>query len=186
MSDIFVKLEDGKLVYPPLNKGNTINYGICEELLRADGYKLFIEGTKEEGKLYHESFEETEDSITQVFTEFTEEEYEEEAIRKAQEERARKDRMSLTPADVERALYRAEKKDFEDLKVLIAQALPSVDMKELSIEFRAKDFYRGAMANGMRLFDVVGALLGYTPDDMDYLFEHKELPEKEEPEEEEE
>ena len=26
--------------------------------------------------------------------------------------------MSLTPADLERALYRAEKKDFEDLKVL--------------------------------------------------------------------
>jgi hypothetical protein len=32
------------------------------------------------------------------------------------------------------------------------------------------------MANGMRLFDVVGQLLGYTSDDMDYLFEHKELP----------
>lgn len=30
-----------------------------------------------------------------------------------------------------------------------------------------------------RLFDVVGNLLGYTSDDMDYLFEHKELPEQE-------
>ena len=66
--------------------------------------------------------------------------------------------------------------DFEDLKALIAQRLPSVDIKGLAIEFRAKDFYRGAVANGLRLFDVVGQLLGYTPADMDYLFSHKELP----------
>jgi hypothetical protein len=71
--------------------------------------------------------------------------------------------------------------DFEDLKALIVQALPTVDIKGLSIEFRAKDFYRGAMANGIRLFDVVGALLGYSSEDMDYLFENKELPEKQEP-----
>ena len=96
-------------------------------------------------------------------------------------ERQRLDALTLTPADVERALYKAKQMDFEDLKALIVQALPTVDIKALSIEFRAKDFYRGAMAGGMRLFDVVGALLGYTPDDMDYLFENKELPEKEEP-----
>ena len=106
--------------------------------------------------------------------------------------------------------------DFEDLKALIAQQIPQVDIKGLSIEFRAKDFYRGAMAvlqddktnddktisslqndansesgnndtnlttqrlndltSGIRLFDVVGALLGYTTEDMDYLFINKELP----------
>ena len=104
----------------------------------------------------------------------------------AVKERERKDAMTLTPADVERALYKAKQMDFDDLKALIAQALPTVDIKALSIEFRAKDFYRGAVANGMRLFDAVGALIGYTPDDMDYLFEHKELPKKEEPVEEEE
>ena len=71
---------------------------------------------------------------------------------------------------------RAKGMDFDDLKALIAQQIPQVDIKGLSIEFRAKDFYRGAMAGGMRLFDVVGALLGYTTQDMDYLFEHKELP----------
>lgn len=98
---------------------------------------------------------------------------------KEREERERKDAMTLTPADVERALYKAKEMDFEDLKALIVQALPTVDIKALSIEFRAKDFYRGAVANGMRLFDVVAPLIGYTPDDMDYLFVHKELPEKE-------
>lgn len=94
----------------------------------------------------------------------------------AQRERQRLDALTLTPADVERALYRAKGMDFEDLKALIAQQIPSIDIKGLAIEFRAKDFYRGAEANGMRLFDVVGQLLGYTPQDMDYLFEHKELP----------
>ena len=93
--------------------------------------------------------------------------------------RAEKDQLTLTPADVERALYSAKGMDFEDLKALIVQALPQVDIKALSIEFRARDFYRGAMANGIRLFDTIGALLGYTPADMDYLFEHKELPIKE-------
>lgn len=97
-------------------------------------------------------------------------------------ERQRLDALTLTPADVERALYKAKQMDFEDLKALIAQTLPQVDIKGLAIEFRAKDFYRGAEANGMRLFDVVGALLGYTPEDMDCLFENKELPVKPEPE----
>ena len=95
---------------------------------------------------------------------------------KAQQERQRLDQLSLTPADVERALYKEKQMDFDDLKALIVQALPTIDVKALSIEFRAKDFYRGAEFNGVRLFDTVGALLGYTPDDMDYLFEHKELP----------
>lgn len=99
---------------------------------------------------------------------------------KKQKERQRLDALTLTPSDVERALYRAKQMDFEDLKTLIATQLPSVDIKGLAIEFRAKDFYRGAMANGIRLFDVVGQLLGYTSKDMDYLFEHKELPGMEE------
>jgi hypothetical protein len=90
------------------------------------------------------------------------------------------DQLTLTPADVERALYKAKGMDFEDLKALITQSLPQVDIKGLSIEFRAKDFYRGATAGGMRLFDVVGALLGYSTEDMDYLFEHGQLPTQQE------
>lgn len=93
--------------------------------------------------------------------------------------RAEKDQMTLTPADVERALYKAEQMDFDDLKAFIHARLPQVDIKALSIEFRARDFYRGAMANGIRLFDTIGQLLGYkVPEDMDHLFEHKELPVK--------
>ena len=105
----------------------------------------------------------------------------EEAEQKEQQkERERLNSLYLTPADVERALYKAKGMDFEDLKALISEKAPQIDMKALAIEFRANNFYRGVEVNGMRLIDVVGALLGYTPDDMDYLFENKELPEKEE------
>lgn len=93
-----------------------------------------------------------------------------------QKERQRLDALTLTPADVERALYKEKQMDFDDLKALIHTQLPQIDIKGLAIEFRAKDFYRGATANGVRLFDVVGQLLGYTSADMDYLFENKELP----------
>ena len=97
----------------------------------------------------------------------------------AQKERERLDALTLTPADVERALYKAKGMDFEDLKALIAQQAPQIDMKGLAIEFRANNFYRGVVVGGIRLIDTVGALLGYTPKDMDYLFEHKELPQEE-------
>lgn len=100
---------------------------------------------------------------------------------KRRKHRQELDALTLTPADVERALYKAKGMDFDDLKALITAQIPSIDIKGLSIEFRAKDFYRGAEAGGMRLFDVVGQLLGYTSDDMDYLFTHKELPTGETP-----
>lgn len=102
--------------------------------------------------------------------------------------REEKDQMTLTPSDVERALYYSElKMDFDDLKTFIHEKLPNIDIKGLGIEFRAKDFYRGAIdkSSGIRIFDAVGALLGYSSDDMDYLFIHKELPSKEEEESEE-
>lgn len=87
------------------------------------------------------------------------------------------DRLTLTPADVERALYKSKGMDFDDLKALIAEKIPNIDLKGLAIEFRAKDFFRGATANGIRLIDAIGTQLGYTPDDMDYLFQNGELPE---------
>ena len=90
------------------------------------------------------------------------------------------DNLSLTPADVERALYRAKGLDFEDLKALIVKKMPAIDIKRLAIEFRAKDFYRGAkLSDGTRLIDTAGALFGYTQEDMDHLFINKELPDNE-------
>lgn len=100
-------------------------------------------------------------------------EWEEEQARK---ERERLDGLALTPSDVERALYKAKGMDFDDLKALIAQQAPQLDLKALAIEFRANNFYRGVTIGEMRLIDAVGAMLGYSPEDMDYLFLHKELP----------
>lgn len=95
----------------------------------------------------------------------------------ADEKRARLDMLSLTPSDVERALYAAKDMDFTDLQALIAQKIPTIDAKGLAIEFRASMFYRGAtLKDGTRLFDAIGALLGYTVSDIDYLFVNKKLP----------
>lgn len=102
---------------------------------------------------------------------------------KQEQERQRRDFLVLTPSDVERALYYSPlQMDFDDLKALIAEQAPQIDLKGLAIEFRANNFYRGAVdKNGNRIIDMVGAVLGYTPGDMDYLFEHKQLPVHEEP-----
>jgi hypothetical protein len=100
---------------------------------------------------------------------------------KEQQERQRLDNLTLTPSDVERALYYRLGMDFDDLKALIQEQAPTIDMKGLAIEFRANNFYRGAVdKNGNRIVDMIGLLLGYNSNDMDYLFENKELPEKEE------
>lgn len=96
--------------------------------------------------------------------------------KQAQKERMELDNLTLTPSDVERALYKAKGMDFDDLKALIAQQAPQLDLKALAIEFRANNFYRGVTIGNMRLIDAVGAMLGYSPEDMDYLFIHKELP----------
>lgn len=174
---MYVKLIDGKIEEAPVNKDGICNYNLDIDRMIADGYKLFIPATppsETEIRMYHYEYVENEDNITEVVVyDETEEEAQE---RIARVERERLDALTLTPADVERALYKEKQMDFEDLKTLIAQQIPAIDTKALSIEFRAKDFYRGAMYGEMRLFDVVGALLGYTPADMDYLFEHKELP----------
>lgn len=168
--DLYAILKDNDLQFAPVNKGNICNYNTCVELMIADGYKLYVEGTREPDKKYHESFEETDTEIRKVYTEFTPEEYE-------AEKRLENDRLTLTPSDVERALYYGIGLDFEDLKGLIAEKIPSADIKALSIEFRAKDFYRGAVdKDGNRIVDMVGSLLGLSSDELDYLFLHKELP----------
>ena len=108
---------------------------------------------------------------------------EEKEAKEAQKERQRIDRIILTPSDVERALYYSPlQMDFDDLKAFIAEKAPQIDLKGLAIEFRANNFYRGAVdKDGNRIIDMVGAILGYTPEDMDYLFKNKQLPVHEEP-----
>ena len=51
--DRYAILKEGRPEFAPVNKGNISNYNLCPELMIADGYKLYEEGIKETGKLYH-------------------------------------------------------------------------------------------------------------------------------------
>lgn len=98
---------------------------------------------------------------------FTEEEI-------AQEERERLDNLSLTKADVERAIYADKGMDFDDLIEYVKVHAPTIDIKALKIELGANNFFRKHP-----YINQLGELLGYTSDDLNYLFENKVLPIKE-------
>lgn len=85
----------------------------------------------------------------------------------AQKERERIAQLSLTKRDVFLALYKDKGITPEQIKAQITNP-------EALIEFEyASSYYRGNP-----LIDVIGQTLGYTSEQLDYLFEHKELPEE--------
>lgn len=85
----------------------------------------------------------------------------------AQAERNRLDMLSLTKREVFLALYKDKGLTPEQLRTQISDP-------EALIEFDfANDYYRGNP-----LINQIGEMLGYTTDDLDYLFENKELPPK--------
>ena len=79
--------------------------------------------------------------------------------------------LSLTAADVERALYKAKGMDFDDIIALCeAQPLnegeaPAIDVKALKIELKANNFYRGNP-----YINAVGSLLGLSKEQLDEFF----------------
>ncbi len=85
-------------------------------------------------------------------------------------ERERIDMLSLTAADVERAIYKAKGLDFEDILEQLgsyaAEQLGGLDLKALKIELKANNFYRGNP-----YIEQVGALLGFTSEMLDEFFE---------------
>lgn len=86
---------------------------------------------------------------------------------KAQEEAERIAMLNLTAADVERAIYKACGKDFEDIIAVIEQAKESgIDIKALKIELKANNFYRGNP-----YIDAVGTILGFTNEQLDKFFD---------------
>lgn len=92
---------------------------------------------------------------------------------KAKEERDRIDALCLTRSDVERAIYADKGMDFDDLIEYVKTNVPAMDVKALKIELRANNFYRKHP-----YINQLGTVLGYTSDDLDYLFQNKTLPEK--------
>lgn len=90
------------------------------------------------------------------------ENYEEE---KAQKERQRLDMLSLTKREVFLALYK-------DKGITPDQLRAQIQDTEALIEFDyANDYFRGNP-----LINSIGAMLGYTPSELDYLFEYKNFP----------
>ena len=97
--------------------------------------------------------------------------YTEEEI--AQKEKERIAKLFLTGADVERGIYQAIGKDFEDIIELVetlifaeAPQVANIDLKALKIELKANNFYRGNP-----YVSAVGTLLGFTDEMLDKFFE---------------
>lgn len=82
----------------------------------------------------------------------------------AERERNRLDQLSLTKREVFLALYR-------DKGITPEQIKAQITSPEALIEFEyANDYFRGNP-----LINIIGQILGYTSEDLDYLFIHKEL-----------
>lgn len=84
-------------------------------------------------------------------------------------EREKINMLALTAADVERAIYKDKGIDFEDILNLV-QNNSNIDSKALKIELKANNFYRGNP-----WISQIGTLLGYSSEDLDYLFINKEF-----------
>lgn len=84
----------------------------------------------------------------------------------AEKERERIAMLSLTAADVERAIYKAKGLDFDDIINFVEQSGAQIDLKALKIELRANNFYRGNP-----YIEQVGQLLGFTSEQLDEFFE---------------
>lgn len=90
----------------------------------------------------------------------------------SQKEHERLNMLSLTAADVERAIYKVKGLDFDDILELVKDN-PSIDSKALKIELKANTFYRGN-----QYVSAVGKILGFTEEQLDRFFEtgdHEEL-----------
>ena len=102
--------------------------------------------------------EETEDELQALG--YTEEEI-------ALQEKERIAKLNLTGADVERGIYQAKGMDFDDILAFVMANPPAgLDVKALKIELKANHFYRGNP-----YVNAVGALLGFTSEQLDKFFE---------------
>ena len=86
----------------------------------------------------------------------------------AQKERQRLDLLNLTKADVLLALYHDKGITPDDIKEMLKDNVPAL----IKFDY-ASTYYRGdAVVN------TLGLALGYTTEEMDYLFENKTFPPK--------
>ena len=93
------------------------------------------------------------------------EEYQQE---QAQKERQRLNLLNLTKADVLLALYQDKGITPEDIKTMLKDNVPAL----IKFDY-ASSYYRGD-----EVVNALGLALGYSTEEMDYLFENKTFPPK--------
>ena len=135
----------------------------CANLPIVDENALNIEVTEEQFKLYKEKgnnyfkFEDNEIILNPG--------YEAEELTK---ERARLDMLNLTKADVLLALYEDKGITPDNIKEMLKDNVPAL----IKFDY-ASSYYRGD-----EVVNALGLALGYTTEEMDYLFENKTFPPK--------
>ena len=133
----------------------------CAKLPIMDEDALNIEVSEEQFNLYKEKgnnyfkFEDNEIILNP--------DYEAEELSK---ERARLDMLNLTKADVLLALYEDKGITPEDIKTMLKDNVPAL----IKFDY-ASSYYRGD-----EVVNALGLALGYTTEEMDYLFENKTFP----------
>lgn len=88
-------------------------------------------------------------------------------IENEREERLRLDLLNLTKADVLLALYKDKGITPDDIKTMLKDNVPAL----IKFDY-ASSYYRGD-----EVVNSLGLALGYTTEEMDYLFENKKFPE---------
>ena len=82
-------------------------------------------------------------------------------------EKERIGNLFLTGTDVERAIYKVKGMNFDDILAYVTEIQPEgLDIKELQIELKANNFYRGNP-----YVSTIGQLLGFTEEQLDKFFE---------------
>lgn len=124
---------------------------------------LYIEMTSEEEEIFNKYGAE-------AFTIIDDEcvinpDYEQE---QAEKERQRLNLLNLTKADVLLALYQDKGITPEDIKTMLKDNVPAL----IKFDY-ASSYYRGD-----EVVNALGLALGYTTEEMDYLFENKTFPPK--------
>lgn len=92
---------------------------------------------------------------------------EEMEAKETQKERERLNNLSMTRCDVLKALYQAKGITPNDIKALLKDNVEAL----IELEY-AQNFYRGHP-----MIKAIGEQLGFTSDDLDYLFENKKFKE---------
>ena len=138
---MYLGYQNGKIKFYTEEQLNHVLYGIDKTEFTLDEYVL----DGEEYVLKDEAWEEKQ--------------------AKAEAERIAK--LYLTGADVERGIYQAKGMDFDDIMAFVMANPPvGLDVKALKIELKANHFYRGNP-----YVEAVGALLGFTSEQLDKFFE---------------